>query len=378
MFNADKIIDKIYIHDSWKPFFKDTRTKSLLEEIFRLDFTDELVPIAYTFPSKPEEIFAFATTDLNKCKAIIVGMEPYPSFTLGDNEEIIPEAIGKSFIVRSAKDKTLMDSIRQASLRNFMKCQFALDTGDEDTSIFHIREEISSGRYPNWTFNEWFQNLEDSGVLFLNAMLTVTFEDIDIVQKTGKKKKNRREIWTSFMELLIPYILKKNNNSKFYLFGKDAQDIFSMVPTGKCIKTCHPRLQRFIKENPFKMIEKEIGISSQKEELKRSFIRLEEIGELEDNWNGNGASAFSKDFLEKIKKIISKLCVQPEIFPTAVPSIQLEFEKKCPVSELRAYIEFEIMVDGRVKMFLENMNGKHKTEWLKGEEEIHKYVNEIF
>lgn len=351
MFDIDKIINKIHMHDSWKSFFQDTRTKSLIEEIFKLDFTDELVPIAYTFPSKPEEIFAFATTDLNKCRAIIVGMEPYPSFTLGDNKEIIPEAVGKSFIVRSAKDKTLLDSIRQASLRNFMKCQFILDTGDKDTSISHIREEIKYGRYLNSTFGDWFQNLEDNGVLFLNAMLTVTFEDIDMAQKTGKRKKNRREIWTRFMELLIPYILEENNGSKFYLFGKDAQDILSMVPEARYIKTCHPRLQRFIKENPFKIIENEIGISSQKEELKRSYIRLREIGELKNNWNGNGASAFSKDFLEKIKKIVSKLCIQPEIFPTAVPSIQLEFEKKCPVSELRTYLEFEIMEDGRIKMF---------------------------
>lgn len=118
MIDIDRIINNIPMHDSWKPFFQNNKVKLLIREIFALDFTDELVPINYTFPSTPEEIFAFALVDLHRCKAVIVGMEPYPSFTINKNKELVPEAIGKSFIVRSAKDKTLLHPIRQASLRN--------------------------------------------------------------------------------------------------------------------------------------------------------------------------------------------------------------------------------------------------------------------
>lgn len=250
-----------------------------------------------------------------------------------------------------------------------------MDTGDRNTSISHIREEINHGRYPCWTFDEWFQCLENNGVLFLNAMLTVTFDDIDLTHMTGKGKKSRREVWIKFMNLLIPYILNENKISKFYLFGKDAQDIFSMVPEERCIKACHPRLQKFIKENPLKILENEIGLFLQKEKLKNNYLKLEQIGELRDNWNDNGASAFPKEFLNTIKKIITVLPVQPEIFPTATPSIQLEFEKNNNKTNQYVYLEFEILLDGKIKLFLE-MNESYNTKWLNDIKDIRGYINE--
>ena len=73
---------------------------------------------------------------------------------------------------------------------------------------------------------------------------------------------------------------------------------------------------------------------------------LDEISKLEDNWNGNGASKFSSELIDKCKYLLSKLHEDPEIFPTACGSIQFEFEDKNG-----NYLEFEIYED-KVEIFL--------------------------
>ena len=45
--------------------------------------------------------------------------------------------------------------------------------------------------------------------------------------------------------------------------------------------------------------------------------RMKEISKLKDNWNQNGATAFSKTLLTKVENILLGLEFQPEIFPTA-------------------------------------------------------------
>ena len=62
-----------------------------------------------------------------------------------------------------------------------------------------------------------------------------------------------------------------------------------------------------------------------------------EIAELEENWNGYGAKAFSQKLIEKCKGIIYDLEVQPNIFPTGRQSVQFQYEL-----EDRSYLEFEI------------------------------------
>ena len=73
---------------------------------------------------------------------------------------------------------------------------------------------------------------------------------------------------------------------------------------------------------------------------------LDEISKLEDNWNGNGASKFSSELIDKCNCILSKLHEDPKIFPTACGSVQFEFE-----DENGNYLEFEIYED-KVEIFL--------------------------
>ncbi len=69
----------------------------------------------------------------------------------------------------------------------------------------------------------------------------------------------------------------------------------------------------------------------------QNLFRLDEIAELEENWNGYGAKAFSQKLIEKCKGIIYDLEVQPNIFPTGRQSVQFQYEL-----EDRSYLEFEI------------------------------------
>lgn len=55
--------------------------------------------------------------------------------------------------------------------------------------------------------------------------------------------------------------------------------------------------------------------------------KLDAIALLEDNWNGNGAKAFKPELIDKVRSIITFLNIQPEVFPTACNSLQLEYDK---------------------------------------------------
>ena len=93
------------------------------------------------------------------------------------------------------------------------------------------------------------------------------------------------------------------------------------------------------------------------DELLFSLRRLSEISSLKDGWDGNGASAFSTKLIEKVNRILLFLDVQPEVFPTADDSIQLEYD-----GPNKSYLEFQIFETGDVEVFCINRDGSEK-EW---------------
>lgn len=56
--------------------------------------------------------------------------------------------------------------------------------------------------------------------------------------------------------------------------------------------------------------------------------KIEEIANLKDNWNNNGAKAFDKNYLFYIRKLINSISeiMQPEIFPVAYDPCLVQFE----------------------------------------------------
>ena len=86
--------------------------------------------------------------------------------------------------------------------------------------------------------------------------------------------------------------------------------------------------------------------------LSRNFNKLKTIRELKEGWfNGNpgNENAFSDNLVNRVANILSKLKNQPEVFPTGVNTIQIEFEKSNG-----EYLEFEFFEDGKISKFYLN------------------------
>lgn len=77
-----------------------------------------------------------------------------------------------------------------------------------------------------------------------------------------------------------------------------------------------------------------------KKELYNNLKKLKEISDLKDNWNDNNAKKFSSELISIVKNILENIVEQPEIFPTANNSIQMEYELID-----NSYLEFEIFED---------------------------------
>lgn len=103
-----------------------------------------------------------------------------------------------------------------------------------------------------------------------------------------------------------------------------------------------------------------------------SLVRLEEIKSLPDNWNGNGAKMFSPKFISYVRAILTNLDVEPDVFPTARDSIQLEYE-----NSTGDYLEFEIFEDRKIKKFFCGSDGKTSTNSV-SETQLNEIVSHFY
>lgn len=90
--------------------------------------------------------------------------------------------------------------------------------------------------------------------------------------------------------------------------------------------------------------------------LEENVETLRQISNFEYNWNFNGAEPFDKKLIRKVDKLIHNLSFQPQIFPTAEDSIQLEYDK------LNGdHLEFEVFED-RAEVFIYTHNGVQRND----------------
>lgn len=109
-------------------------------------------------------------------------------------------------------------------------------------------------------------------------------------------------------------------------------------------------------------------------EYYRNNTTLDQIASLKDNWNDNGATAFSEYIIQRSRDLIKKLDRQPLIFPTANDSIQFEYEK-----ENGDYLEFELFEDGQCKMFYSytgRTQGRRFINLVEMNEEVNKFYGQ--
>ncbi|KAA0548477.1 hypothetical protein FZW96_07855 [Bacillus sp. BGMRC 2118] len=87
---------------------------------------------------------------------------------------------------------------------------------------------------------------------------------------------------------------------------------------------------------------KKIDVTFAKEKKKKlsNLKKISIINNLDANWNYNNASPISKIIVLNSYKLINEIIKQPDLFPTARNSIQIEYEKSNG-----EYLEFEIFPD---------------------------------
>ena len=100
-----------------------------------------------------------------------------------------------------------------------------------------------------------------------------------------------------------------------------------------------------------------ISVSAKENVKARNKEKLSVIKNLKDDWNGNGAPAFSDELIAKISDLIDELMIQPEIFPTALGTIQLEYDNSG-----HDHMEIEIGLQDEAEIFIVNYNGKESFE----------------
>lgn len=115
----------------------------------------------------------------------------------------------------------------------------------------------------------------------------------------------------------------------------------------------------------------EVVISGEKlENLKK----IETIACLQDDWNANGAKAFSAGFITKVRNLIMFLQIQPEVFPTACESIQLEYDKKDG-----SHMEIELTEHEDAEVFVVDNKGCESIITISaGIEAINKVVSDFY
>lgn len=91
-------------------------------------------------------------------------------------------------------------------------------------------------------------------------------------------------------------------------------------------------------------------------ELRRNLLKLEEIKSLKRNWNGNNARKIGKRIINKTKFLIINLDRQPQIFPTADDSIQIEYD-----GPDNSYLELQVTKKNNLSFYKVDKTGKEIT-----------------
>lgn len=94
-----------------------------------------------------------------------------------------------------------------------------------------------------------------------------------------------------------------------------------------------------------------------------------------DNWNEHSAKSFNKSHIKLCNTLLNMLPYQPEIFPTANGSIQLEYD-----GQNESYLEFEVFPE-YVASYLVDKSGNESCSLIdlsSAENTMLKMVSEFF
>lgn len=102
--------------------------------------------------------------------------------------------------------------------------------------------------------------------------------------------------------------------------------------------------------------------------------KLDTIQKLQKGWNGSNDPAFPVSLIDKIRDIVIELEIQPEIFPTALGTIQLEYE-----NSRKDHMELEISDSSTAEVFTVSYNGTKSYESIQADaKSINMRVQEFY
>ena len=142
--------------------------------------------------------------------------------------------------------------------------------------------------------------------------------------------------------------------SDFYLSNTPAKELLDVGYWSKTITTIATQIEK--KQFYCALIVRDIEKVSN-EELKNNLEKLLVFSRMKAGWDGYQAEEISIELIKKARDILVELYKQPEIFPTAAGTIQLEYD-----GPNNSYLEFQLHEEGQVDLFFVISKGKEHTE----------------
>ncbi len=222
MLNINNYFNTNNVHPSWLP---------LLERAFtRLDahYIEHLQQSSSWLPGK-EMIFNAFSLPLTHTRYILFGESPYPRAESANGYAFWDNAVSEIW----SKTGLHKPVNRATSLRNFIKMLLVADNQIvANNSTQPAIASVDKGKYIK-TIAELFQNMQDHGILLLNASLVLS--DLGV----NKDAKN----WQPFMACLLTEIARIRQDIHLILLGNIAKRIKSMEAAEK--------FQHFQAEHPY-------------------------------------------------------------------------------------------------------------------------------
>lgn len=188
----------IKVHDSWKEFLTDSNIRLIdnIEHEAGLDYTPD-----------EDKVMRFMTLDLNKIKIIILGQDPYKPAGVANGRAFQPSDL-----------ESWTKPFRQVSLKNIVRAIYAVHNNITEYSDIpnysDIAKEIYNGDFYIKEPKDWFNSIEEQGVLLLNTSLTC---------RIGESN-SHKHLWVEFNKRLLDYIRRKRPDIIWFLWGKEAID----------------------------------------------------------------------------------------------------------------------------------------------------------
>lgn len=203
-------------HPSWDNFL----TLELRRELERIE-----TEIGTDYTPSAEKVLRFMQLDLQNRKVVILGQDPYKPERVANGRSFQPDTLEK-----------WTQPFRQVSLKNIVRLLYRgynhIEAYSDIPSYKVISQKINTGEFPIKPPKEWFDSLEQQGVLFLNTYLTCKIN----------VSNSHKAIWEPFSKKLLAYISENKQDLNWFLWGSEAISNKPYIHYGKLYESRHPMM----------------------------------------------------------------------------------------------------------------------------------------